>query len=177
MDKITHPSRFTKKEPCLTEDIPDPLYGHITFSGVIQKLIDLEVFQRLRGIKHLGTLYLGFPGAFHTRFEHSVGVSYLAQHVHERLRVYLEASKDQEIKKIELNEVTYHVIEIIALLHDIGHGPFAHVFEKFCECKYRNWTHEQCGEKLITGKDEAGNLINHAGFQQIPTYLVSIFKC
>jgi len=167
-------SRFVKKLPGRHEGLYyDALYGYIPTSGVIRKLINLEIFQRLRGIKQLSTLYLGFPGATHTRFEHSVGVCYLAQLVHERLREYLEQPMDADLKKITLNEITCRAMEISALLHDVGHGPFCHVFEMFCkrESKYRDWTHEKWGRKLITGKDESGNKINQKIFQQIPSYL------
>ncbi|MBU2647850.1 HD domain-containing protein [bacterium] len=167
-------AKVQKKLPKLGKGLYyDPLYGYIPTSGIVRRLIDLEVFQRLRGIRQLSTLYLVFPGATHTRFEHSVGSSFLAQLAYDRLSDFHSQTHTDNIKKIQFNEITYRAMEISALLHDIGHGPFCHVFEMFCrrDVTYREWTHERWGNRLITGKDIAGNELTDPIFNQIPTYL------
>lgn len=99
--------------------INDPVHGVMLFDQneekLIKKFIDHPFFQRLRRIKQLGCGDLVFPGAVHTRFNHSIGACYLAK----KLCVKLEIKTHQQ-----------NIIMIAALLHDIGHGPFSHAFEK-----------------------------------------------
>ena len=94
--------------------VRDPLYGFIGLTGDEVKLIDTEVFQRLRRIKQLANAYRVYPGACHTRFEHSIGVMHIATRMAEQLEL-----SNEEIK----------TIRYASLLHDIGHGPFSHAFE------------------------------------------------
>lgn len=177
MDSKSLTTDLAKKAPRLGQGLYyDPLYGHIPTSGDLRQLIDLEVFQRLRGIKQLSTLYLVFPGAVHTRFEHSIGVSYLAQTVHQRLRSFLDYTPDPRLQSIQLDVVTLRAMELAALLHDIGHGPFGHVFEMFCRRnpKYQGWDHENWGKRLITGQDENGEFLSEEIYRQIPTFLADL---
>jgi len=174
MDPKSLTTNLAKKAPRLGQGLYyDPLYGHIPTSGDVRQLIDLEVFQRLRGIKQLSTLYLVFPGAVHTRFEHSIGVSYLAQTVHQRLKSFVDYSPDERLKSLALDVVTLRAMELAGLLHDIGHGPFGHVFEMFCRRnpKYQAWNHEDWGKRLITGLDEKGEPLTNPIYQQIPSFL------
>jgi len=94
--------------------IRDPLYGFIGISKQEEKIIQTPIFQRLRRIKQLSNTHLVFPGATHTRFEHSLGVLHLAGRVAARLNLTEEETK---------------TLRLAALLHDIGHGPFSHIFE------------------------------------------------
>lgn len=92
--------------------IRDSVYGDISLNKFEQKVLDMPQFQRLRRIKQLGLINLIYPGANHTRFEHSIGTMNLGS----KLANELELSKDE-----------IEVVRISALLHDIGHGPFSHV--------------------------------------------------
>ena len=94
--------------------IRDSVYGDISLSKFEEQIMDMPQFQRLRRIKQLGLISLIYPGANHTRFEHSIGTMNLGS----KLATELELSNDE----IEL-------IRVSALLHDIGHGPFSHVSE------------------------------------------------
>ena len=94
--------------------IRDSVYGDISLSKFEEQIMDMPQFQRLRRIKQLGLISLIYPGANHTRFEHSIGTMNLGS----KLATELELSNDE----IEL-------IRISALLHDRGHGPFSHVSE------------------------------------------------
>ncbi|HIH44681.1 MAG TPA: HD domain-containing protein, partial [Candidatus Methanoperedenaceae archaeon] len=93
--------------------IRDPVHGYIELGELPLSLLDTKEVQRLRRIRQLGLSHLVYPGANHTRFEHSLGVMHLAKymtaHVEERYRDELVAA---------------------ALLHDIGHGPLSHVTEE-----------------------------------------------
>ncbi|MFB6226124.1 MAG: HD domain-containing protein [Candidatus Paceibacteria bacterium] len=98
--------------------IYDPIHGYIELEDIFEQLIDTKQFQRLRRIKQLGTTYLLFPSTTHTRFEHSLGVFYLASEFAEHLNLNNEETK---------------TLRAAALLHDIGHGPFSHVIETIFE--------------------------------------------
>jgi HD superfamily phosphohydrolase len=99
--------------------IRDPVHGDVEFTEPEVQILDCRELQRLRGIKQLGTAYLVYPGALHTRFDHSIGTMAIAKRIIESLR-----SKGHEVGKGE-----EETIAIAALLHDISHVPFGHTFE------------------------------------------------
>ena len=98
--------------------IKDPVHGTMQFTTLennwIKPFIDSPNFQRLRHIKQLGMGDFIFPGAVHTRFNHSLGCCYIASQI---------------ALKIGLAEEERQLVMIACLLHDIGHGPFSHAFE------------------------------------------------
>ena len=87
----------------------------LILSELETKIIDSEVFRRLQFIKQLSHAYLVYPSAIHTRFEHSLGTA----HASDIMAKELGFEKQDDIEKIRLS----------CLLHDIGHGPFSHLFE------------------------------------------------
>ncbi|XP_047675005.1 deoxynucleoside triphosphate triphosphohydrolase SAMHD1-like isoform X2 [Tachysurus fulvidraco] len=119
----------------------DSVHGHIRLHPLLVKIIDTPEFQRLRNIKQLGGGYFVFPGASHNRFEHSIGVAHLAGELVRSLRGHGEEITKQD----EL------CVQIAGLCHDLGHGPFSHVFETFMkEAKPElNWKHEQASIKMF----------------------------
>jgi HD superfamily phosphohydrolase len=102
------------------KSIKDPVHGSITVSQAMQQLLDLKEVQRLRHVRQLGFAYLVYPGANHTRFEHSLGTMHLAA----------KAASHLSLPDEELTLVTTS-----ALLHDIGHGPYSHAIELLIEEK------------------------------------------
>lgn len=102
-------------------ELRDAIHGFIYRSELEQKLIDSPVFQRLRRIRQLAMASLVYPGATHTRFDHSIGAMHVAGRIGENLGL-----DDEEIRFVRL----------AALLHDIGHGPFSHVSEPVLEMFY-----------------------------------------
>jgi hypothetical protein len=98
--------------------IRDAVHGDIEMDSLEVELMDTPEFQRLRGIKQLGTAYLVFPSAVHTRFEHSLGTSWMAQRILETI------SRDKPLPQPEKQ-----LIRVSALLHDITHIPFGHTLE------------------------------------------------
>ncbi len=99
----------------------DPLYGLIGFDHeIIYKLIDHPYFQRLRRIKQMGLSDYIYPGAVHTRFQHSLGALYLMKKSIESLKW----------KGVDISDEEYKAVSIAILLHDIGHGPFSHALER-----------------------------------------------
>ncbi|AKI80127.1 putative HD domain-containing protein [Acanthamoeba polyphaga mimivirus] len=109
------------------------IYGFIRVTSMAQKIIDTSEFQRLRNMKQLGLCYLVFPAATHTRLEHSIGVYDRTRKVIERIyrqypdrEYYIPELSDKPIK---LDAKIIECIKIAGLCHDIGHGPFSHVFD------------------------------------------------
>ena len=100
--------------------IYDNLHGYIKVDDWALKIIDTNEFQRLRKIKQLGLVYNVFAGASHNRFEHSLGVYYLAQKYIDFLNTSYNYFTEQDIKNIKT----------AALIHDIGHGPYSHLFDE-----------------------------------------------
>lgn len=100
----------------------DPVHGNISVTDpTVFALIQSPEFQRLRRIRQLGTSFTSYPGAEHTRFAHSLGVYHLMKQV-------LRHLTDRRIVEIDPEEQVLACCA--ALLHDIGHGPFSHLFEK-----------------------------------------------
>jgi HD superfamily phosphohydrolase len=114
--------------------IKDPVHGNIPFNKFEEKIIDSPEFQRLRGVRQLGMTHLVYPGAMHTRFEHSVGTMHLASLMCDRMGI---SGKEKEL------------IRIYALLHDVGHAAFSHESERALHEKFGG--HEDRGKKIISG--------------------------
>lgn len=120
--------------------IKDPVHGYVEVEDFALSLLDSPALQRLRYIKQLGFSYLVYPGANHTRFEHSLGTMYLA---------------DVASRRFGLSDHDHTLVVAAALLHDIGHGPFSHASEPFIEM-FLDRTHddiepiveEQAGDRL-----------------------------
>ncbi len=116
--------------------IRDPIHGDIKLDGIFLELLETPEIQRLYNIKQLGFAHLVFPGAHHTRLEHSLGT-------------YHMASKAADILNMDKNEK--QIITCAALLHDIGHGPFSHTLESILR-NTLNFDHVDLTEKLILGE-------------------------
>ncbi|MBN1454813.1 MAG: HD domain-containing protein [Methanomicrobia archaeon] len=118
--------------------IRDPLHGYIEFDELARAIIDTRELQRLRRIRQLGFSYLVYPGANHTRFEHSLGTYHLMCLLLDRLEV--PAAEEQELL-------------VAALIHDVGHGPYSHVTEPLLK-KYTGKGHEDIETVLFPEKAE-----------------------
>ena len=103
-------------------ELRDPVHGFIHRTSLEQEIIDTAVLQRLRRIRQLAMASLVYPGAVHTRFEHSLGVMHLTGRIAQRI-----VDDAEEVR----------LVRLAGLLHDVGHGPFSHVSEelldKFCD--------------------------------------------
>jgi uncharacterized protein len=99
--------------------VRDPVHGDIVLSHEEVSLLDTPQMQRLRGIRQLGAAYLVYPGAMHSRFEHSLGTLYWAERILQVLA--------QEAAGVDAGD--RRAIRFAALLHDVSHIPFGHTFE------------------------------------------------
>ena len=105
-------------------EIRDPIHGTLAISKRETKVLDSPAFQRLRMIKQLGFSEFSFPGATHSRYIHSLGVSYLAGVAFDFI------FQDYEFSTSKVRESYRQVLRLGALLHDIGHGPLSHTSEE-----------------------------------------------
>ena len=108
-----------------TKQIYDPIHGFIDITPLMQKIIDTHEFQRLRDLKQLGAVHYVYPSATHTRFEHSIGVSHLAGMMATHLFNDNTYPNDKENNNCTIAELA----KLAGLIHDIGHGPFSHLYD------------------------------------------------
>lgn len=108
------------------------IHGSIRVSGMALKIINTPEFQRLKYLRQLGLCYHVYPSATHTRFVHSIGVYHLTGVMLEKI-VQMYPKKTYYIlefgRKMKLNSTLIECIKIAGLCHDIGHGPFSHIFD------------------------------------------------
>src|SRR5258708_4163169 len=132
--------------PLLPDEQPistvrDSLYDLIPLGPREEKLIGTPPFLRLQKIKQLGFVYRVWPGATHTRYEHSLGCYYLAVRA---LRSLLQRGEDGGLFGVSISSV--QTLIVASLLHDIGHYPFSHTIE---ELGYPIVLHEKVGRSII----------------------------
>ncbi len=125
----------------MEKSIQDAVHGIIKLNEPMLKIVDTPQFQRLRRIRQLGFANLVYPGANHTRFEHSLGVMHITKLLQKRLEL------DDEVV-------------IAALIHDVGHTPFSHSSESLLE-RYAGIRHEDL-KKIVHG--ELKDVLNDLGY-------------
>jgi hypothetical protein len=119
--------------------IKDSVHDHIEVTGVARDLLDTPPVQRLRRIKQLGTVVLVYPSANHTRFEHSLGVYYLA---------------DRALDHLGIEGRQARRVRAAALLHDVGHCPYSHNVEDLVyrrTGKYHDEVHDLLARDPVAG--------------------------
>jgi HD superfamily phosphohydrolase len=117
-------------------EIQDPVYGYVYITEAEKEIIDSFPVQRLHRLRQLAGAEYVYPAANHTRFEHSLGVMYLAGLSCENSNLAEHVTKDE-----------IQTVRLAALLHDVGHGPFSHIFEHLLA--KLNKTHEDLTQWLI----------------------------
>jgi len=137
-------------EECL---ITDPIHGPMKFHPIEKAIIDTPQFQRLRDIKQLGGSFYVYPAADHSRFVHSLGVAHLAKKMMDKLCAKLS------IRQL-IDEKDILCVSIAGLIHDLGHGPFSHLWENFMH-KARpgdGWVHEGQSYRMFEALIEENGL-------------------
>ena len=132
-------------------EIKDPVHGYVYITQKEKTVIDSYPVQRLHRLRQLAGAEYVYPGANHTRFEHSVGVMHLAGEVIGNPNLSELLSEDQA-----------EMVRIAALLHDVGHGPFSHVFE-YLLTRDLDKTHEDL-TTWIVNKSELKDIVSKAGY-------------
>src|SRR6266849_6859105 len=129
--------------------IKDPIHGYVRISETEKTIIDTRPVQRLRRLRQLAGSEFVYPAANHTRFEHVVGAMHLAGVLSEVLPTNLDSQTQEQMR-------------LAALLHDIGNGPFSHVFEPLMVHHLKK-THEDFVPWLVN-ETEIKDKLNNAGF-------------
>ena len=135
------------REQFRSKSIRDPLYGFIGLSKEEIQIIDTGTFRRLQSIKQLSHAHLAYPAAVHTRFEHSLGVAHVS---------------DMMAKELGYdNETQLRHVRLAGLLHDIGHGPFSHLFESaLADINGRPEQHEAISMIMISEDPEIAAVLD-----------------
>jgi len=137
------------------EIVKDPLYGYIILYEHEMNIIDTPSFQRLRRIKQLPSAHYVYPGATHTRFSHSLGVMHLSGLF---LKHLLEPHRSQITDDEFLHY--YFLVRLWGLTHDLGHGPFSHIFDK-AVLEDLKLNHEYMSSKIVQEDTEIAAVIEN----------------
>ena len=116
--------------------VNDTIHGSFTIEGARKELLSTPEFNKLSHIKQLGLAHLVFPGAHHTRFEHSLGVSHVGGLMSD---------------SVGLNDYEKSMVQIAGMLHDVGHGPYSHTLEHILH-ERGGMDHMSVTEGIITGE-------------------------
>jgi HD superfamily phosphohydrolase len=136
-------------------EIRCPIYGFIPLDSWEHEIISQPVFQRLRRIRQLAWTDYVYPGAMHTRFEHSLGVMHMATMLYDGIMARCWDRLRHEHGYDEAGKNRYRqLIRLAALLHDVGHGPFPHAVEELAPVKEdtpekRSYRHEEYSTTII----------------------------
>jgi HD superfamily phosphohydrolase len=147
--------------------IRDPVHDVIAFrlekpaDALLFKLLNAAEFQRLRRIRQLGMASLAYPGADHCRYSHSLGVMETARQMLGQLRLSHPIAEEEETLCL-----------VCCLLHDLGHGPFSHVFERVSGID-----HEKLTQRIIADPESDVHRILAEHDRELPARVVSFYQC
>ena len=163
-------------------NIRDPVHGIIPITAIEKQIINSESFTRLLHIKQMGLTYLIFPGAKHSRYEHSIGVMHIADQMASAIRKVIIGKSEKEFN---ISDADLQVIRLAGLLHDIGHPPLSHALEEVLKhypefipkSLGEDYSHESYSHKIILG-DEISKILNRSltylTMKNIPEYIADI---
>lgn len=153
--------------------IADAVHGTVVLEDAESRILDSQAFQRLRGVKQLGLAALTFPGADYSRFSHGVGTLHVMGQILTALEGDVPSSVSEEHRR---------AYRMAALLHDVGHFPFSHTFERALTDFYTSstvikpvgeeagageagalWTHEEMGSHVILSDSEVRAVLDGSG--------------
>ncbi len=125
--------------------IKDPVHGYVEVPAELMPLLDSAIVQRLRYVRQLGFSFLVYPGAHHTRFEHSLGTMHLAEIM---------------ARQLGLDNEERLLVTTAGLLHDTGHGPFSHAIEPLSE-EFVGRSHQEIGP--LVEQEETSDILEGMG--------------
>ncbi len=140
--------------------VKDAVHGYIKIYHHELSIVDSYIFQRLRRIKQLSVVDIVYPGAVHTRFQHSLGTAHIAE------TMIRELLRKLHLKQYDIDRYVV-LIRLLALLHDVGHGPFSHLFEDYILLP-KGLSHEDMGASIVLGIDDFSSsldsILNRYGY-------------
>jgi len=154
--------------------VRDPVHGLIVFGEngddhrketdrIAWALLNTREFQRLRRIRQLGFSDLVFPGATHSRLAHSLGVYHMARRLADIIQKRSSETRDENRERVAL---------LAALLHDIGHGPFSHVFEQVATGRNQEFRkHERWSAEIVRNEETEVNRILRSFDENLPVQI------
>jgi HD superfamily phosphohydrolase len=159
----------------LWHKVRDCIHGFVVFDNLEKRLIDSTPFQRLKSIHQLATSFQVYPGAVHTRFEHSLGVMAVADRI---FKTVFDGEIRDEVRDRIADELGDYqkrywqrVIRVAALLHDIGHLPFSHAAEE--DLLPEGWNHERLTAEMIR-QSEIADILQDVRPQIVPDDVVDL---
>lgn len=142
--------------------VRDPVHGDIHLTQEELRVLDTPQMQRLRGIKQLGSANLVFPGAVHTRFDHSIGTLHLAQRMIEAIS---RAAEQSPRECLGVGDEEARVVRMAALVHDVTHIPFGHNVEDQAGLLHRHDAPYRF-ERMLGSGTELGAVLRELGLQR-----------
>lgn len=127
----------------------DEIHSSIRLSPILTAILDTPPMQRLRGLKQLGAAEYVYVNVNHNRFEHSLGVSYLAEKLCRRIR--------RNQPSLQCTEKDVLCVQLAGLMHDLGHGPFSHCYEHWICSDYPNHILAHPDQALKISNDDKDN--------------------
>ena len=146
-----------------TKTIRDAVHGDIHFDDRFLKILDTKEFQRLRRINQLSMSLMVFPSATHTRFSHCIGTYHMMGLIVDHL--------EKKFKNINVGRKNRELALLVALLHDIGHGPFSHSFEAAL-----GTNHEKMTCRIIEGDTEVNKVIRENFGEEYPSDIANLIS-
>jgi len=132
-------------------EIRDPVHGYIKITEEERRIIDSPFLQRLRRVHQLACAYMVYPGAVHSRFEHVLGTMHISGLIAESIA-----------PEVDLDEGDIQEVRLAALLHDVGHGPFSHLFEEVLDDR-SELSHEDISQRIVL-KSDVAHILDKNGF-------------
>ena len=177
MDSYRQPEFLTDKDKPLFR-IRCPIHGFIHFSANERRIVDHWIFQRLRFIRQLALTELIYPGATHTRFEHSFGVLEMATRSFDSLATKhggLLETRFRDVAAIRDHPMgkARQVLRLAALLHDIGHVCFSHAAEKVI---FKGGDHEGFSQTILRQKDLLGGMLDGQYWEGCAELVADVLK-
>ncbi len=176
-------SSFRQPDYLIERDLPChrircPIHGFIRFSENERKIIDHGLFRRLRHIRQLALTEMVYPGASHTRFEHSLGVMELATRAFDQIAATRGALLEANLKKViqlanEPLAIARQLVRLAALLHDVGHACFSHAAETVI---HQDVGHEGFTVTLVEDKAFLGKVLDQTYFAEFSLLLGKILR-
>lgn len=151
----------------------DPVHGLVSFESkeheIIEALLATREVQRLRRVHQLGLSSLAYPGADHSRFSHALGTAHVMSRFIDRIRsISSELPYSQRLTPERGREAL-----AAALLHDVGHGPFSHLFE---EAMPHGVTHEDWSERIVTDPSTEVNRVLRGFDKELPERVAALIR-